>query len=89
MRGAESLIKSRRIGVIQFEYNRAWQLVGDTLRGAYLLLEEAGYKIFVLKRDGLFTLDYKLYEEYFEYTNFVAVAPGRMSQFKERVRGLI
>ncbi|MGA8841449.1 MAG: FkbM family methyltransferase [Candidatus Aquilonibacter sp.] len=89
MRGARESIASRSIGVIQFEYNRAWQLVGDTLRAAYMLLESSGYRVFVLKRDGLYTLDYLRYEEYFEYTNFVAIAPQQIGAFEDRQRGVI
>ncbi|MGC2129702.1 MAG: FkbM family methyltransferase, partial [Candidatus Aquilonibacter sp.] len=89
MRGARESIASRSIGVIQFEYNRAWQLAGDTLRAAYMLLESSGYRVFVLKRDGLYTLDYLRYEEYFEYTNFVAIAPQQIGAFEDRQRGVI
>lgn len=89
MRGAHEAIAARTIAVLQFEYNRAWQLAGDTLRGAYYVLEDAGYRIFVLKREGLYTLDYLRYEEYFEYTNFVAIAPGRMAMFEDCLRGVI
>ncbi len=89
MRGASDSIKSRALGVIQFEYNRAWQLAGDTLRAALKLLEASGYRVFVLKRDGLYTLDYLRYEEYFEYTNFVAIETEQMSRFEDRLRGVI
>jgi len=89
IRGANAAIVSRSIGVIQFEYNRAWQLAGDTLRAAYRLLESNGYRVFVLKRDGLYTLDYLRYEEYFEYTNFVAIAPEQLGRFEDRLRGVI
>lgn len=89
MRGARESIASRSIGVIQFEYNRAWQLAGDTLRAAYMLLESSGYRVFVLKRDGLYTLDYLRYEEYFEYSNYVAIAPERIGRFEDRLRGVI
>ncbi len=89
MRGAREAIAARAIGVIQFEYNRAWQLAGDTLRAAYTMLEASGYRIFVLKREGLYTLDYLRYEEYFEYTNFVAIAPEQIGRFGDRLRGVI
>jgi len=89
LRGAHEALAGRSIGVVQFEYNRAWQLAGDTLRAAYLLLEPYGYRIFVLKRDGLYTLNYLRYEEYFEYTNFVAVAPGVIDRFSDRFCGVI
>ncbi|HEX8806893.1 MAG TPA: FkbM family methyltransferase [Candidatus Aquilonibacter sp.] len=89
LRGACEALAAREFGVLQFEYNRAWQLTGDTLRGAYMLLEANGYRIFVLKRDGLYTLNYLRYEEYFEYTNFVAIAPEQIARFEDRIRGMI
>jgi len=89
LRGASDAIAARAVGVVQFEYNRAWQLAGDTLRAAYALLESSGYRLFVLKRDGLYTLDYLRYEEYFEYTNFVAIAPAVIAHFEDRIHGLI
>jgi FkbM family methyltransferase len=89
LRGAGTFVERAAIGVVQFEYNRAWQLAGDTLRSAYKLLEPAGYRVFVLKRDGLYTLDYARYEEYFEYTNYVAISPNAMRHFDDRLRGSI
>ncbi|HTV93051.1 MAG TPA: FkbM family methyltransferase [Verrucomicrobiae bacterium] len=89
LRGTSEAISSRSIGVIQFEYNRHWQLAGDTLRAAYALLESSGYRVFVLKRDGLYTLNYLRYEEYFEYTNFVGIAPDVVGRFEDQLRGLI
>jgi FkbM family methyltransferase len=89
LRGARETLAARGAGVVQFEYNRAWQLAGDTLRAAYTLFEANGYHMFVLKRDGLYTLNYLRYEEYFEYTNFVAVAQAQLARFDDRVRGVI
>jgi FkbM family methyltransferase len=89
LRGANEMLGARGAGVVQFEYNRAWQLAGDTLRAAYSLFESSGYRVFVLKRDGLYTLDYLRYEEYFEYTNFVAIAPEHVARFDDRMRGVI
>jgi FkbM family methyltransferase len=89
LRGARETLASRAFGVVQFEYNRAWQLAGDTLRAAYSLLESNGYRIFVLQRDGLYTLNYLRYEEYFEYTNFVAISPDEIARFEDRTHGVI
>lgn len=87
--GAQQMLESKRIEVIQFEYNRAWQLAGDTLSAAYRLLEGAGFRVFVLKLDGLYDLNYALYEEYFEYTNFVAISKAVLPRFEDAFRGLI
>lgn len=87
--GARKLFEQQRIGAVQFEYNRSWQLAGDTLYSAMQFLRGFGYDVYVLKRDGLYTLNYALYEEYFEYSNFVALSP-RYTDLKSRhYRGTI
>jgi FkbM family methyltransferase len=87
--GAERLLAAHAIGIVQFEYNRSWQLAGDTLRRAFMLLERFGYATYLLKRDGLYTLDYALYEEYFEYSNYVALAPEIAPSMQRYLRGPI
>lgn len=89
MKGACNLLKSQRIALLQFEYNRSWQLAGDTLFGAMSFLASHGYTTYLLKRDGLFVLNYNLYEEYFEYSNFVAVSPKHNAIVERFVRGTI
>lgn len=89
MAGAIELFERQRIGAVQFEYNRAWQLAGDTLYSTMQFLEKAGYQTFVLKRDGLYTLNYALYEEYFEYSNFVALSPRFANVKADWFRGTI
>lgn len=87
--GAHQLLQQQRVGVVQFEYNRSWQLAGDTLFSAMKLLKECGYEIFVLKREGLYTLNYALYEEYFEYSNFVALSAPFLDLKTAHFRGTI
>ena len=89
LRGARRLLARHAFGVVQFEYNRSWQLAGDTLAAAYALLQAHGYEVYLLKREGLFRLNYRLYEEYFEYSNFVGVAPKAMPLLRPYVRGVI
>jgi hypothetical protein len=87
--GARGLLEQQRVGIVQFEYNRSWQLAGDTLFSAMKLLKDCGYEVFVLKRDGLYTLNYALYEEYFEYSNFVALSTRFADLKPAHFRGLI
>lgn len=87
--GASRLFDQGLVGAVQFEYNRAWQLAGDTLYAAMRFLQNYGYEVFVLKRDGLYTLDYRLYEEYFEYSNFVALPPAFADVKTQMYRGTI
>ncbi len=87
--GARRLFEQQRVGAVQFEYNRSWQLAGDTLYSAMQFLRACGYEVYVLKRNGLYSLNYALYEEYFEYSNFVALSP-RFAEIKTQAfRGTI
>jgi FkbM family methyltransferase len=89
LQGAIDLLSQNKISIIQFEYGGAWAKAGSTLKKAYELLESFGYRIFILKSSGLFELDYSLYEEYFTYSNHVAVSPHTFSQLKQFIRGSI
>jgi FkbM family methyltransferase len=89
LRGASEALRAQRIGVVQFEYHRSWQLAGDTLYGARAFLESFGYRVYLLKRDGLYELNYPRYEEYFEYSNFVAIAPAWEAELASYLRGTI
>jgi FkbM family methyltransferase len=74
LRGAKRLLRDQRVGVVQFEYNRAWLLAGATLTAAVRLLHEVGYEVFVLRGNGLEPFDAVDVGDFFSYTNFVAVA---------------
>jgi FkbM family methyltransferase len=89
LQGAETLLGEGRIGVIQFEYNRAWSRAGSTLAAAYSYLNSNGYAVFLLKAEGLFELCYARYGEFFAYTNFCAVATDHIGPLKSLLRGPI
>lgn len=78
LRGAENCLIEKSVGVIQFEYNQPWAYSSSTLISALDYLLEYDYKVYLLKRDGLYNFSYKIYGEFFHYSNFVAVAPGYM-----------
>jgi len=73
--GARQLLEKRRVGAIQFEYNAPWAAAGSTLVFAFQLLEEAGYRVFLLKQDGAFRFNALLLKDYFRYSNFIALRP--------------
>jgi FkbM family methyltransferase len=89
LRGASEMLSQRRIGLIQFEYHKPWAATMSTLGEAYTHLSKAGYRVFLLKKDGLFTLNYDLYKEYFGYSNFVGVAPDHLSPLEPYIKGEI
>ncbi len=80
--GAERLLQRQGIKVIQFEYNHPWAAAGSTLVAAYRLLEGNGYKMRLLKEDGLHVFDPTRTGEFFRYSNFVAYCS---SQFEEMI----
>jgi FkbM family methyltransferase len=71
--GARSLIENQRVKFVQFEYNAPWALAGATLGRAGRFFDDAGYKLFLIKKSGLHELDYAKYGDYFRYSNFLAV----------------
>jgi FkbM family methyltransferase len=80
LRGAQEYIREHKFGVIQFEYNSPWQLVGSTLRAAYELLESNGYKVYLLKRQGLFEFRPATFGEFYASSNFIAYCPTDSTQ---------
>ena len=75
IRGAERLLSEQRVGVLQFEYHWEWLEAGSTLADAYRFLGDRGYRIYLLKGDGLHDFDRRRYGEFGTYSNFVAVSP--------------
>lgn len=89
IKGSTDLLKKQAIGLIQFEYSHDWIPAGSTLKAAMNYLESFGYEVLLLKSDGVYTLNYGLYGEYFQYSNFLAISP-QWQWIKEHLyRGLI
>ena len=88
LKGAESLIRAGAIGVIQFEYNTSWRYAGGTLEATRRLLGDAGYRLFLLRPDGLYE-GWEKFGEFYQYSNFVAISPQRLPQLGHLVRGKI
>ena len=75
LKGAFESLKRQSIGLIQFEYSRGWIPASSTLKAAMSYLESLGYEVLLLKSDGLYSLNYDWYGEYFQYSNFLAISP--------------
>jgi FkbM family methyltransferase len=84
--GGESYISSRRISVIQFEYNSPWMLAGATLSRAFDFLHAHGYKVRLLKRGMLGELDLRRTGEFFKYSNFIAYCPSKLGEILDRLK---
>ncbi len=89
LRGSTRMLADHRVGVIQFEYNSPWSAAGSTLAGARNLLARYGYPTYLLRRTGLFEMDFDRYGEFFSYANFVAFSDDWASLLKPFVRGKI
>jgi FkbM family methyltransferase len=81
LRGASGLLSQQAIGVVQFEYNSCWADIGSTLGAAINLLRSHQYDVYLLKSTGLVPVNYRYFGEFFEYSNFVGVAPHKKNLF--------
>jgi len=75
MRGAARMLQAQLVDVVQFEYSVAWQDVGSTLRAAYALLTDAGYRVLLVTPDGLSEFPLNSTSELFTYANFIGLSP--------------
>lgn len=83
MLGAESLLKSRSIKMVQFEYNWRWIYAGHFLRNAFELLECHGYELFKITPIGLVKLgEYGVSLETYVEGNYLACLPEYVSEFQ-------
>lgn len=82
LRGASSMLAEQRVEVVQFEYGDAWQRAGSTLRAAYGLLADAGYRTLLLTPDGLREFPLESTSELYMYANFVALSPRFAARFE-------
>ena len=89
IRGASQLLREQRIGVLQFEYNKPWAQAGSTLAAAVTLFSSYGYSVFLLRANGLHPLRFNFYQEYFGYSNFVAVSPDKLPLVRALIRNEI
>lgn len=87
LRGARRLLEKGKISVLQFEYSMESAATGATLAGAYNFLEAFGYRVFILRPDGLYDFNVRRYGETFAYANFVAVRRDRQQAIAALIRG--
>jgi FkbM family methyltransferase len=85
--GARRLLEQQRIRFIQFEYNSHWLGAGASLRRAYRYLEGLGYRVFLIRSDGLYELDLAFWGDYFRYSNFFACREDSVGVVAPMLRG--
>jgi FkbM family methyltransferase len=76
LRGASQLLKNGRVVAGQFEYGGSWKDAGSTLTAALRFLDAHGYRVYLLKNDGLHQPNVSYYGEYFGYSNYVFIRGG-------------
>lgn len=89
LRGAERLLRERRVGIVQWEYSDSWIAGGGTLAAALSLLDGFGYRTYLLKRGGLYRFDYALFGEYFTFSNFVSLRESDLAALTPVVHELL
>ena len=76
LRGAEGMLASDGVDLVQFEYNTMWPHSGCTLAAALQLLRRYGFVVWLLRQQRLSHFDYKKWGEFFRFANFVAIRRG-------------
>jgi FkbM family methyltransferase len=88
LRGAENLLRSRRISALQFEYlGGSWRSVRSTLGEAMNLLENrCGWKCWLVGAGCLMDFDYKTHGELLGTFTFFAVPRETTSRYENLVK---
>jgi FkbM family methyltransferase len=89
IKGATNLMHNCQLRCIQFEYNLAWANAGSSLGEAKALLESKGYSVFIIRPNGLYTIDLGYWGEYYQYTNYLACHNSSLSLIQDLVRSNI
>ena len=89
LEGSHRLLTEQRVGVVQFEYNVAWQYAGCRLKDAEHLLQRLGYRMLLLKNNGVYTFPYDIYGDFYHYANFIGVSRRLMRRISAEIRGEI
>jgi len=87
IRGAQRCLEEKLIALLQFEYNTGWASCGETLEGAINFLNANRYRVFLLKKDGLYDPCHQIIREYFRYSNYVAVPDVSIPIVRPLMRG--
>ena len=85
IRGAEGMLKEKRVKFIQFEYNSLWLEQGSSLLQTIGFLKSKGFDTFRIHKKGLAEFDYAFFGDYYRYSNYLAVNQS----LKEDMGGLV
>jgi hypothetical protein len=85
--GCKGQLTGKKVRAIQFEYGASWADAGCTLARAISYLAGYGYETYLLKDDAIKAFDYRMFGEFFRYSNFVAAMPGSLGAIQGK-RGI-
>lgn len=88
LRGAARLLEAKRVSLLQFEYNSQWIRAGETLTGTSDRLERFGYRIGLLRNDGIY-FPHERYGEHYGQSNYLAWTPEFEPHLRPLFRGVI
>ena len=88
IRGAKNLLTQHKIDFVQFEYNTPWKDVGSSLTDAYEFFESLNYKVFLLKKSGLYDINNPKVEDYYFYSNFVAIPAEKLANIDIAIKSI-
>lgn len=87
LEGAKTLLENKRIEIIQFEYNSLWEYSGRTLSIALNFLQSFSFKVFILRKDGLYDFPISVWGTDINYANFVAIRTDLIVMHQELIKG--
>jgi FkbM family methyltransferase len=85
LKGTAEALSEEKVGCIQFEYGENWKAAGSTLTHVCSVLENHGFRVFLLRPTCLKVTNIDEIGEYFSYSNYIAIHKSKLG----KVSGLI
>ncbi len=87
LEGAKNLLENKKIEFIQFEFNSLWEYSGKTLSAAISFLQSYNFKVFILRKDGLYDFPISVWGNHINYANFVAIRADLTITCEDLIKG--
>jgi FkbM family methyltransferase len=85
--GAIKLLKNKKIRYMQVEYGDNWRFAGHTFIYFNKYMENLGYKVYLIRPDGCYQLDYNKWKEYYSFSNFLVFLAEEEANIKDLLKG--
>jgi FkbM family methyltransferase len=86
--GATKLLEQKKIRYLQVEYGDNWRFAGHTFIYFRNYMEKLGYKVFLIRPDGCYTLNYEQWKEYYSFSNFLICLASEEAAIQGLVKGV-